>query len=1743
MELKELLSKSLCLDLETTHGGKIFKIGAVFQEHAFEKQGRFNLKEALTELDQFGADATYVLGHNLLGHDLPLLEVLSPQLTLLKKPVIDTLYLSPLAFPENPYHRLVKDYKLVRQSVNDPVADARIAASIFADQWEAFEQLHQQNPRTLDFYRFCFENSDGQSMNWAGVCEVFKSLGAQEIALEDSLKLLNEVTNEKVCKSALRTISKQYIWDPVECSTLAYCVAWLRVSGHNSVLPPWVRHRFPGTVPILRQLRDVPCDDPTCEYCRLNHDPVGQLQRYFGFSAFRPLPANADGSSLQEAIVRHGMSDQAQLAILPTGGGKSLCFQLPALVRNFRRGTLTIVISPLQALMKDQVDNLVAKTGTPYAAALYGMLTPPERGQVLESVRMGDVAILYVSPEQLRNRSFKEVISQREIGCWVFDEAHCLSKWGHDFRTDYLYAARFIREFSKDQQTPIPAITCFTATAKKAVEEEIVDYFRRELGQELRLFEGGVDRNNLHFEVQTISRAEKMERVYNLLSERLMSDGSAVIYAATRKQTEAINDYLLKKNLSSAAFHAGLKVPIKKQIQEDFIAGRIQVIVATNAFGMGIDKDNVRLVIHAEIPGSLENYLQEAGRAGRDQHDAECVLLYDEHDIETQFKMGAMSELSLRDIWQILRGLRLAKKNRDGEIVITAGEILRSDIVDTSFDQSDNQADTKVRTAVAWLERAGFVERNHNSTGVFQGRPVIRNMDEAREKISNLNLPVLTKRRWMAVLSALINANPDEGLSADKLAELPEFIDAPEQAGEGDGRPRMADSQRILKTLNDMAEAGLIKRDLLLTAFVRYKIANHSMLALEKVCELETALLKVLQEEEPDAEGWLHLSPRRVNQRLLDQGFASVPEFLLSILASLARDGKGLAGQRGSLDLIYRNAEHYLIKLHRDWEALITISRLRSDLAKTLLKAILGKIPDATPPSADILVEFSLDDLVAALKGDLFLSGQVKNELAAIERALMFLHEQKIIVLQQGLAVFRQAMTIRLLETKRRYTKGDYSPLEHHYKERVFQVHVMNEYARLGVEKIKQALGLVTAYFAMDKREFVQRFFAGQKEVLERATSQDSYRRIVDNLGNPVQMAIVSAPVNENMLVLAGPGSGKTRVVVHRCAYLLRVARVPASSVLILCFNRQAASTLRHRLWELVGSDAIGVTVLTYHGLAMRLTGTSFADKLAQGGDDGVDFDALIDQAIRLLKGEEELPGLVQDELRDRLLAGYQHILVDEYQDIDQRQYDLVSAIAGRTLDDEDAKLTIMAVGDDDQNIYTFRGANVAFIRQFEKDYQARFHHLVENFRSTANIIAAGNAHISENRDRMKITHPIKINKGRERLVPGGDWTHLDAFTKGRVQILQVPDRNAQAKALAAQLEKLKKCNPALLWADCAVLARTHEELAIIRTALEYVEIPVTYTRQDLSLPIGRVREIFQFVATLEPLRNDLKRASDLEALLIDAAGVKSVSRNPWWNLLSICLQAWHEETGNSELPVKQAIDYLWEALAEQKRDRHMGRGVFLSSVHYAKGTEFDHVFVADGGWNEKKGEEEEERRVYYVAMTRAKQTLTLFQREDERNPYCDILKRKVSGEQLVTFTPGEKNIPDAVLQRRYDIIGLKDVFLDYAGQMRASSPVHQLLELTMVGDLVQFKNAGERLEVCNPAGQPIAVLSKSAKEKWTDAQGQIESIKVLAIVERRTDDSKNPDYKNLLQVESWEVPVLEVVWSVPTEMNRNSPC
>ena len=1374
MDVDDFIAKCAVLDLEAG-GDKIFKIGAILGDAVFEKKDKFEVGYALEELDRFAGPAEFLLGHNILEHDLPILRRAGQAPGLYNKPVIDTLFLSPLAFPENPYHRLVKDYKLVRDSVSDPVADSRIAISVFRDQWERFEHMGADfggQSDILSFYLYCFLSAvkAGQSGFW-GICKFFQKLGARELNSEEARAVFEKHVSGQVCRST----TGELFGEGEKVPALAYVFAWLRVAGGNSVLPPWVRKRFPEIAAIVGKLRDVPCSESDCAWCRAVHDPVEQLRRFFGFPAFRAKPAAANGQSLQQAVVDYGVKGRPLLAIFPTGGGKSICYQLPALVRHYRRGALTIVISPLQALMKDQVDGLASRTGTPYAAALNGLLTPPERGEVLKRTARGDVAILYAAPEQFRNGSFRKAISQREIGAWVFDEAHCLSKWGHDFRPDYLYAGRFIREYSEEQGVAIAPVSCFTATAKRDVIEEIIDFFKRETGQELELFEGGLERENLHFEVRTCTRSEKLSTIHSVLSEHLSENpsGGAIVYVATRNNAELTARFLTMQGLNAAAFHAGLDPSVKNLVQEEFLAGTIQVIAATNAFGMGVDKGDVRLVLHADIPGSLESYIQEAGRAGRDLRDSNCVLLYDEQDIETQFKLGARSQLSRKDLAQILRSLRRAKKEGAEDVVVTAGEILRDEDVE-GLDAGDSMAETKVRSAIAWLERANFLERNENHTRIFQGRPLVKNMEEAAEKIAGLNLSAAQKARWLAILREIMNARPDQAMSADSLAELPEIEDSGERPGKSKAE---TPSQRVLRTLHDMAMARLIEKGLVLSAYVRYKVINPSRQVLDKACRLENEMLKLMREESPDAADmeWLDLFLGKIKSRLKSQNPEVSVDSLRSILKSISMDGTGFGGGKASLQYRHAYQDFYKVKLNRDWETLIAIVRRRQEIAGLILSAIFSKIPSDAAPSADLLVSFSSEELAGSLKSHLFLS-QIRDPLAAIDRGLLFLHEQRAIILKQGLAVFRQAMSIRIFpeESRRKYSKSDYEPLAHHYRERIFQVHGMNEYARLGAREIGRALELVISYFTLSKIDFIRRYFPGKKEMLERATSRESYRKIVEDLANPSQIQIVSGDENINTLILAGPGSGKTKVIIHRCAYLLRVQRANPESILIVCFNHSAAVELRRKLVELTGEDAAGVTVQTYHGIAMRLTGTSFSDLMEKGTAPGTPadqqggFDSIITEAIGLLRGDADLPGMEPDAVREKLLGRFRYILVDEYQDIDQRQYDLVSALAGRSEKDPDTKLNICAVGDDDQNIYAFRGSNVKFILKFKEDYDARVQYLTENYRSTPNIIAAANALISSNKDRMKTGRPIKINASRKILPAGGKWEESTRYREAR---------------------------------------------------------------------------------------------------------------------------------------------------------------------------------------------------------------------------------------------------------------------------------------------------------------------------------------------------------------------------------------
>ncbi|HEY1557542.1 MAG TPA: ATP-dependent DNA helicase RecQ [Kofleriaceae bacterium] len=365
-------------------------------------------------------------------------------------------------------------------------------------------------------------------------------------------------------------------------------------------------------------------------------DVLGRALARFGHDSLRPGQAE---------VIADVLAGRPVIAVMPTGAGKSLCYQLPAMVLE-QRGGVTLVVSPLIALMKDQVDVLRARGVA--AVALTSQAGLDEQREILDGIRAGAFTLVYVAPERFRNARFCDVL--REIGPRIalvaIDEAHCISEWGHDFRPDYRRIGQFIAEMKP------PRVAAFTATATPEVRVDIA----QQLGMvEARLHVRGFDRPNLRYEVHKAGgAADKTERLIELV--RLREGGVALVYAATRKNAEAHAQALKHAGMRARVYHAGLEGEVREKAQDVFMAGQLDVIVATNAFGMGVDKRDIRLVVHADIPRSPEAYYQEAGRGGRDGKPTRCVLLFNHGDIRLQeFLIDASypSPELLRGLWKL----------------------------------------------------------------------------------------------------------------------------------------------------------------------------------------------------------------------------------------------------------------------------------------------------------------------------------------------------------------------------------------------------------------------------------------------------------------------------------------------------------------------------------------------------------------------------------------------------------------------------------------------------------------------------------------------------------------------------------------------------------------------------------------------------------------------------------------------------------------------------------------------------------------------------------------------------------------------------------------------------------------------------------------------------------------------------------------------------------------------------------
>ncbi|MDP9424611.1 MAG: RecQ family ATP-dependent DNA helicase [Actinomycetota bacterium] len=431
--------------------------------------------------------------------------------------------------------------------------------------------------------------------------------------------------------------------------------------------------------------------------------PLNVLKEIFGFDTFRPG---------QEGVIKAVLDGRDTLAVMPTGGGKSLCYQVPALMRE----GLTVIVSPLISLMKDQVDSLLQSSVTT-AATLHSGLSPEERWEVEQKVRTGEIRMLYVAPERLRSLEFVLALRRAGVSLFVVDEAHCISEWGHDFRPDYLFLPRAVRDLGS------PPVLALTATATPRVRQDILRSLRM---RDPEIVVTSFNRPNLTYRVLPVKDKDgKLPRILDVIRH---NPPPGIVYGTTRKECEELASGLRRAGVNAAHYHAGLAPKDRSSVQERFMTDELDIVVATIAFGMGVDKPNVRFVIHASVPGSLPAYIQEAGRAGRDGGDAQCIILYRGADLGRRKRLVTVNAAGTDEVGSFFRALSGV-----------AGEGGRVNVPPSSLGSLGGVEGDVAGVLLGGMEETGLLARGYDLWGEVEVRRVEEEPGELREEISKVH--------------------------------------------------------------------------------------------------------------------------------------------------------------------------------------------------------------------------------------------------------------------------------------------------------------------------------------------------------------------------------------------------------------------------------------------------------------------------------------------------------------------------------------------------------------------------------------------------------------------------------------------------------------------------------------------------------------------------------------------------------------------------------------------------------------------------------------------------------------------------------------------------------------------------------------------------------------------------------------------------------------------------------------------
>ncbi len=1471
----------------------------------------------------FLKDSAFICGHNIINHDIKFLKEVFPKGQLDGFEIVDTLYLSPLLFPTKPYHALLKDDKLQTEEMNNPLNDSIKARDLFFDEVAAF------NNSDRAFRQILFSLLKNQS-EFTSFFQ-FIDFNPEE---SDISELIHKYFYSRICSQA--NLNKIIDNTPI---ALAYALSLINSTNRYSITPPWVLKNYPEVEKIMFQLRNNPCLEG-CEYCNQALDIHAGLKKFFGYDSYRTYGEEP----LQEKAVEAAINNKSLLAVFPTGGGKSITFQVPALMSGTNTRGLTVVISPLQSLMKDQVDNL-EKIGITDSVTINGLLDPIERQKSFERVEDGSASILYISPESLRSLSIERLILGRKISRFVIDEAHCFSSWGQDFRVDYLYIGEFIKSIQEQKQLEegIP-VSCFTATAKQKVIEDIRIYFKEKLDLDFEVFSSKASRTNLHYQVfEKNTEEEKYIAARDLIDEK---NCPTIIYVSRTRRAYELAERFTKDGYAAKPYHGKMDKQEKSANQDSFINGEVQIMVATSAFGMGVDKKDVGMVIHYEISDSLENYIQEAGRAGRDENiTADCYVLFNEEDLSKHFIMLNQTKLSIKEIQQIWKAIkditrfRMTASNSALEIARKAG-----------WDDNILEIETRVTTAIAALEDAGYLKRGQNMPRIFANSILSKNAQEAIDKIKESEkFQENQKEKGVRIIKKLFSSKNrkqnDDEVAESRVDYISDHLGIVKE--------------EVINIVNLLREEKILADAKDLTAFIKKgENINRSLNIVQTYARVEQFLLTHFEEEEKS----FHI--RELNESAEEAGCKGVSPNKIKTIINFWAIKNWIKRQ---LD---HSKNHVIVLCTQPKDNLNEKLEKRHLLAQFIVEHLFRKSigSEANSSKEEILIEFSVNELKDAY---LNTPGLFKLEVTLddIEDTLFYLSRIDAIKIEGGFLVVYNRLTVERIEedNKKRYKLEDYEKLHQFYESKMQQIHIVGEYAKKMIADYQDALQFVEDYFQLNNESFLSKYFKGsRRNEISKNLTPSKFKQLFGEL-SPAQLKIINDKQSKHIVVAAGPGSGKTKVLVHKLASLLLMEDVKHEQLLMLTFSRAAAIEFKKRLLKLIGNAAQFIDIKTFHSYCF--------DLLGKVGTIEKSSDIIKSTISKISSGDVELSRITKTVL-----------VIDEAQDMDEVEFNLINVLMN-----QNEEMRVITVGDDDQNIYEFRGASSKYLEQFIEEKHAIKYELIENYRSKSNLVDFANQFVPSISHRLK-SIPI--------IAKQSDF--------GRIKLVHYQSKNLI-------LPLVKDVIKTDLHGTTCILTKTNDEALLISGLLIKNNRHAKLIQTNDGFNLYNLFEIRFFLDQLS-IEGDSYIISDD---VWREAKRKFKNKFQTSSKFEICKNLILDfEAINTKKKYKSDFEVF---IRESKLEDFYAENaevIFVSTIHKAKGKEFDNVFLM---LDNLVLNSDQDKRQIYVALTRAKNNLSIHLNSNFLSQIESQGIEKVNDNTIYTM-------PDELVQH----LGHKDVQLGY---------------------------------------------------------------------------------------------------------------